>query len=128
MKFLLDTHVLIWAIDTPNLLSLKVRKALVDDSNELYVSVASLWEIALKVQAGKLSFPDDPSFLEGHLRSLGIKSYLQLGLFHVYQLAKLPILHKDPFDRILLAQAMVEGWTFVTKDRNLSAYPVKTFW
>jgi PIN domain nuclease of toxin-antitoxin system len=128
MKLLLDTHVLLWAIDKPNLLSRRVRKALLDDANELHASVVSLWEIRLKVEAGKLTLPGGAGFLEENLRKAGVESYLPLGILHVHQLAKLPPIHKDPFDRILLAQALVEGWTLVSKDENLAKYPQRPFW
>jgi PIN domain nuclease of toxin-antitoxin system len=128
LKFLLDTHVLLWAIDQPKLLSPRVRKALLDETNELHASVVSVWEISLKVEAGKLRLPDQAGFLADNFRKLGVQGYLPLELLHVHQLAKLPPIHKDPFDRILLAQAMVEGWTLVSKDANLAKYPGKVFW
>ena len=128
MKLLLDTHALLWAIDNPKLLSEKVRQAILDESNQLYASVVSVWEIALKVQAGKLELPMDSSFLEENFRRLGIQSYLPLGLFHVQQISKLPPIHKDPFDRILVAQAIVEGWILVSKDQHFAQYPVEILW
>ncbi len=128
MKLLLDTHVLLWAIDNPKLLSEKVRQVLLDDNNQLYASVVSVWEITLKVQAGKLDLPMDSGFLEDNFRLLGIQSYLPLGILHVQQLSKLPPIHKDPFDRILLAQAIVEGWILVSKDQQLAQYPVEILW
>ena len=128
LKLLLDTHVLIWAIDNPNLLSRRVQKALLDGANELHASVVSLWEIRLKVEAGKLAMPSDAGFLEDNFRKVGVKRYLPLELLHIHQLVKLPLIHKDPFDRILLAQALAEGWTLVSKDANLAKYPQKVFW
>ena len=99
-----------------------------DESNELKVSVVSLWEIELKVQAGKLKFPSGLDFLQDNLRKLGIQNYLPLIAQHVHQLASLPPVHKDPFDRILVSQAIVEGLTFVSKDEVISKYPAKVFW
>lgn len=99
-----------------------------DENNQLYASVVSVWEITLKVQAGKLDLPMDSGFLEDNFRLLGIQSYLPLGILHVQQLSKLPPVHKDPFDRILLAQAMVEGWILVSKDQHLAQYPVEILW
>lgn len=128
MKLLLDSHVLLWAIDQPELLSKKVRTALLNESNELFVSVGSMWEISLKVQSGKLKLPSHPDYLELNLRRLGVQGYLAVGLFHVYQVAKLPLIHKDPFDRLLVSQAIVEGMTLVTKDRVIREYPVAVLW
>lgn len=128
MKLLLDSHVLLWAIDQPELLSKKVRTALLNESNELFVSVGSMWEISLKVQSGKLKLPSHPDYLELNLRRLGVQGYLAVELFHVYQVAKLPLIHKDPFDRLLVSQAIVEGMTLVTKDRVISKYPVAVMW
>ena len=99
-----------------------------DEANELKVSVVSLWEIELKVQAGKLKFPSGLDFLQDNLRKLGIQNYLPLIAQHLHQLSSLPPVHKDPFDRILVSQAIVEGLTFVSKDEVMSKYPTKVFW
>ena len=87
-----------------------------------------MWEISLKVQSGKLKLPSHPDYLELNFRRLGVQGYLAVGLFHVYQVAKLPLIHKDPFDRLLVAQAIVEGMTLVTKDRVIREYPVAVLW
>ena len=128
MKLLLDTHVLIWAINEPKLLSPRVQQLLLDEDNELHASVVSLWEIEMKVEAGKLTFPSRRGFLEENFRHLGVQNYLPLGLLHIHQLSKLPLIHRDPFDRILLAQAAVEGWTLVSKDRTMAKYPQTVLW
>ena len=128
MKLLLDTPVLLWAINEPKRLSAKVQEALLDESNELHASVVSLWEIQLKVETGKLRLPGIANFLEDNLRLMGVQGYLPLGLFHVRQLSRLPPIHKDPFGRILLSQAIVEGWTLVTKDKFLAQYPASILW
>jgi PIN domain nuclease of toxin-antitoxin system len=128
LKLLLDTHVFLWAIDQPGMLSRKVKKALLEERNELYVSVASIWEIRLKIQAGKLKVPMEPEYLESNLRKLGLKAYVPVELFHVYQTDRLAVIHKDPFDRLLVAQAMVEGMTLVSKDAAIAAYGVPVLW
>lgn len=128
MKLLLDTHVFLWAIDQPGWLSKKAKKALLDERNQLFVSVASIWEIRLKMQAGKLKLPIEPEYLESNLRKLGILAYLPVELFHVYQTDRLAMVHKDPFDRLLLAQAMVEGMVLVSKDPLLRAYGLDVLW
>ena len=128
MKLLLDTHVLLWAIDRPKQLSKRVAQLLLDESNELHASVVSYWEIQLKVETGKLTLPATAGFLEDNLKALGVQGFLPLDLLHVRQLSKLPRIHKDPFDRILVAQAIVEGWTLVTKDPQMAKYPAKVIW
>jgi PIN domain nuclease of toxin-antitoxin system len=128
LKLLLDTHVFLWAIDQPASLSKKAKKALMDEANQLYVSVASIWEIRRKVQAGKLKLPMAPEYLESNLRKLGVKAYLPIELFHIYQTDRLPPIHSDPFDRLLLAQAMVEGMTLVSRDKAISSYGIPVLW
>jgi PIN domain nuclease of toxin-antitoxin system len=128
VKLLLDTHVLLWAIDSPALLSKRTRTALLDESNEIYASIASIWEITIKVQAGKLVLPTDADYLEENLVKLGISGYVSIDLPHIRKLSSLPPAHKDPFDRLLIAQAMSEGFTLVSKDRIFRQYPAKVFW
>jgi PIN domain nuclease of toxin-antitoxin system len=128
VKLLLDTHAFLWAIDQPVMLSKRAAQALLDEKNDLYVSVASIWEIRLKVQAGKLRVPMEPDYLESNLRKLGVRGYLSIELFHVYQTDRLARVHKDPFDRLLVAQAMVEGMTLVSKDEAMAAYGVPVLW
>ncbi len=128
MKLLLDTHALIWAIVEPELLSNRVSTALLDESNEVLVSIASIWEISLKAQAGKLPIPATPDFLAGHIRLLGVSGYLPIELSHVYRASELAPIHKDPFDRILVAQALAENLVLVSKDRILAQYPVELLW
>lgn len=128
MKLLLDTHALLWAIDRPAELSPAVRTALLDETNVLTVSVASLWEIGLKAQAGKLKVPIAAEYWEEHGRRLGVTRYLPISLFHVHQSAQLPPIHRDPFDRMLVAQALAEGLTLVSKDGVLPEYGVPVLW
>ena len=128
MKLLLDSDVLLWSIDRPDLLSQRVSEAILDEENDLYVSVTSMWEIAVKAGAGKLHFSGAPDFLETHLRKAGIRNYLPVTLAHVRQVSKLPRVHKDPFDRMLVAQAITERLTLVSKDEQFHKYPVKLLW
>ena len=128
MKLLLDSHVLLWAIDQPSMLSAAVRKAIQDEANELYVSVASSWEIMLQAQAGKLHLPAEDDFLLQHLQALGVKQYLPVSLAHVLRVGRLPLHHKDPFDRILIAQAITERLTLISKDAVFQRYPVAVRW
>lgn len=119
---------MIWAITQPKLLSSAVRNAILDESNELFASVASIWEITLKAQIGKLDLPAPSDLIPQHLRSLGITHFLPVSLAHVLQAGRLPFIHKDPFDRILIAQAITEGLILVSKDEAFAGYPVQVRW
>lgn len=118
MRLLLDTHALIWALAEPERLAGPARQAVEDPANEIFVSSASLWEIAIKTADGKLSVPDD---LERTLFAVGFQA-LDIRFPHVRRLRQLPMLHRDPFDRILVAQALQEGLILVTRDLRIPAY------
>jgi PIN domain nuclease of toxin-antitoxin system len=121
VKLLLDTNILIWALANSDELPAVARTALADSSSELYVSVASGWEIAIKVNLGKLSFPLDrlPQLLD----ETGCV-VLPIALDHAIRAAALPKHHADPFDRLLIAQAQIEGLTLVTSDSVIPRYAV----
>lgn len=122
MKLLLDTHVLLWAAGQPQRLPAAARRLIADARNALYFSAASLWEIAFKRSLGRDDFQVDPGVLR---RGLLENDYAELAVngAHAVQVGVLPPLHKDPFDRILLAQAVVEGMLLVTADAQVAAYP-----
>ena len=128
MKLLLDTHVLLWSIDSPNLLSERARSAILDEKNELFASVASIWEITIKVQAGKLGLRMTLRQLPRQLALIGVSSFLPIGLFDVQELEELPRIHQDPFDRLFVAQAKAGGMTVVTKDPLIHRYAVPVIW
>ena len=121
MKLLLDTQLLLWAAGEPRRLSARARKLLQDPDNELLFSAASLWEIAIKRGLGRDDFQVEPRLLR---RGLVDNGYLELPVSseHAVSVDVLPALHKDPFDRLLLAQAMVEGVTLLTADAQLARY------
>ena len=121
-RFLLDTHVLLWALAEPAKLAPPARSALEDARNEVLVSVVSAWEIAIKRALGKLDAPDD---LEGAIRMQGFEPLL-LTFHHAAQAGGLPPHHRDPFDRMLIAQAHAEGLILVTRDSNIPLYGVRT--
>ena len=124
MRLLLDTHVLLWwREDSPNL-SVRARAEITDPINEILVSTATLWEIVIKRGLGRLTFPDD---LEGVLREESF-SLIPIGFQHLRRLELLPKLHRDPFDRMLIAQALTEGAPLVTNDHALLAYGIPTLW
>ncbi len=122
MKYLLDTHLLLWAAHSPDRLSAKALAVFNDSDNELFFSAASMWEIAIKNGLGRDDFKVNVSLLR---RSLLDNGYFELPLqsAHTVFLENLPPLHKDPFDRILVAQATAEGMTLATADSVVAAYP-----
>lgn len=121
MKLLLDTQVLLWAAGQPERLSPSARTLLGDPRHELLFSAASLWEIAIKRGLGRADFRVEPRVLR---RGLLDNGYLELAITsaHAVSVDSLPALHKDPFDRLLLAQALCEGVTLVTADSQLAKY------
>ena len=122
MKFLLDTQLLLWAAGRADKLSAAARKILKDPDNELLFSAASLWEIAIKADLGREDFRVEPRMLR---RGLLDNGYVELPVTcrHAVDIGGLPPLHKDPFDRLLLAQALSEGITLLTGDAQLARYP-----
>ena len=125
MKLLLDAHVSIWWFNEPEKLSPKASTLLADDNNELLLSAAGVWEMQIKIQSGKLKFSVPLRELaESQEKTNGVK-VLPAGLEHVLSLDALPSHHKDPFDRLLVAQANVESAFLVSGDAVFSSYPVK---
>lgn len=122
MKLLLDTHLLLWAAAQPDRLSPAARKLLEDPGNELLFSAASLWEVAIKSGLGREDFQVEPRVLRRGLLDNGYGE-LAIASEHAVAVDTLPPIHKDPFDRILVAQAQVEGITLVTSDPWVAKYP-----
>ncbi len=122
MKLLLDTHLLLWAAGEPQRLSKKARKLIDNPDNELLFSAASLWEVAIKRGLGRKDFRVDSRLLR---RGLLDNGYGELSIIsdHVVATESLPLIHRDPFDRVLVAQATVEGITLLTIDSVVSQYP-----
>lgn len=120
MKLLLDSNALIWAYARPAELSASVRQAIADADNDRFVSIAALWEIAIKVSTGKLSLTEDVARI---IEDLSLE-LLPITLAHVRRVETLPSHHRDPFDRMMIAQALEENLTIVTRDRSFRAYGV----
>ena len=127
VTYLLDTAPLLWAVAEPGKLSRTVRKLIESRQHRLLVSVASLWEVVLKAQKGLLHLEDPPNWQEAGIRSIEAE-VLPIKAVHVYAVGRLPAIHKDPFDRILLAQAVSEGCTLVSNDRLVRQYPAPVIW
>lgn len=122
MKFLIDTHLLIWAANEPEKLSSKVVSLMTNPEHELLFSAASIWEIAIKNGLGRDDFKVDARLLR---RGLLDNDYTELTITsaHAVFVESLPLIHKDPFDRILVAQATAEGITLLTADSTVAKYP-----
>ncbi len=125
MRFLLDTHAWLWSVAAPERLSSAARALLEDERNELVVSIASFWEVAIKHSIGKLVLPEPPGTYLPKLRDAADVEVLGIDLRHVIEVAGLEWLHRDPFDRMLVAQARVEHLTVMTADAQLAAYGIE---
>jgi PIN domain nuclease of toxin-antitoxin system len=122
MKLLLDTHLLLWAAGQPERLSDKALALIESPENELFFSAVSLWEVAIKRGLGRADLHVDARLLRRGLLDNGY-SELPIGSEHIVAIDTLPPIHKDPFDRILVAQAQVEGITLLTADPLVARYP-----
>jgi PIN domain nuclease of toxin-antitoxin system len=125
MKLLLDTHIFIWWADEPEKLSRATLSALEDEANELLLSVASVWEMQIKIQLGKLKLSLPLKELVRNQQETNDLMVSPVTLTHVLALDALPSHHKDPFDRLLIAQSHADGLTIVTADSQFSPYSVK---
>ena len=124
MKILLDTHIFLWFINADSQLPTNIRDAIRDLDNEVYLSAVSVWEAIVKYQLGKLPLPESPETYLPKQRTLHQIDSLALDESSVIQLPKLPPLHRDPFDRMLICQALQNGLTIATVDSAVRAYPV----
>ena len=122
MTILPATNLVLWASDAPALLSQEAESLIVDPNNRIYFSAATIWEVAIKNALNKPDFAVDPEVLR---QSLLANGYLELPISsaHAAAVRNLPPIHKDPFDRILIAQATLEGITLLTTDRKVAKYP-----
>ena len=128
MRLLLDTHTFLWFISGDGQLSSKARELISDPENEVLLSVASLWEIVIKVGLGKLRLAGSfEEVIPSQLQSNDIE-VLGIELAHLSELNHLPQHHKDPFDRLIIAQALAEGMPLLSKDDNFKEYRVQLLW
>ena len=121
MRLLLDTHVLLWWLSDEEKLSSEARDAIADPENTIYLSAVVVWEIRIKEAIGKLSLPD--AFIETLARQAFVE--LPITVEHADEISRLPDIHRDPFDRLLIAQAVVEDLTIITRDSVIPDYPVR---
>jgi len=127
MRYLLDTHTFLWFLEGNELLPIEVKKVITNPDNKCLLSIASLWEIAIKLRIKKLSLQFPFSKMIDYLIELDI-DLLPLNFEHVISLMDVDLHHRDPFDHILIAQAMAEDMTIITKDANFPLYKVKIMW
>lgn len=128
LDLLFDMHSFVWWADEPMKLSRAALAALEDENNRLFLSAVSIWEMQIKVQLGKMKLKLSlQGLIESQQRDNEVE-VLPITTAHILRLDNLPFHHKDPFDRLLIAQSMVEGLTIVTVDAEFPAYPAKLLW
>jgi PIN domain nuclease of toxin-antitoxin system len=121
LRVLLDTHVMLWTLYQKEALGKQAVEVLAAAETQRVVSVVSLWEVAIKRRIGRLDAPDDlPSFLGDHRHEI-----LPVNADHAWRVGELPLIHSDPFDRLLVAQAQIEGVPLITHDRALERYDIR---
>ncbi len=127
MRLLLDTHTIIWHVENNPALGQKAGAAIISPENELFISAASLWELAIKVGLGKLELPKSIRDMLSAYLEIGAK-ILPVTPEHALAVESLPWHHRDPFDRMLIAQAVHEDLTLITRDTQFDSYLVKRIW
>jgi PIN domain nuclease of toxin-antitoxin system len=127
MDILLDTHTLIWFLNGDKMLSSKAKNAIEDSSNYKIVSIASIWEIAIKISLNKLQFSKGFNYLLQLIDDNGF-DILPITFEHVLELSSLEFIHRDPFDRLLVSQCITGKIAIVTKDENIKRYKIKAIW
>jgi PIN domain nuclease of toxin-antitoxin system len=126
LKYLIDTHIFLWMAAEPEKLAERARN--ICETGELVFSVASVWEVGIKWESGRLQLPAPPrEYMASQIKRGGV-SLLPIQYRHALRVASLPMLHKDPFDRMLAAQCLEEGLKCVTRDSAIGAYGVETIW
>lgn len=128
MRYLLDTGVWLWSTGEPGKISRKAHDVIADSSNEIFLSAATSWEVAIKAASGKLRLPEPPnSYVPSRMASQGLRP-LAVSHQHALGVFALPPHHRDPFDRLLIAQASVEDMILITADAIFQSYPVQVLW
>jgi PIN domain nuclease of toxin-antitoxin system len=128
MNLLLDTHTLLWILTDNKNLSKKVRRLFLSEDNEIYLSVASIWEMAIKVSIGRLNLSEPvKEFVQNQVKGNDIK-ILAVEAEDIYPIETLPFHHRDPFDRLIIAQSMTRNYPILSADVEFDAYPIKRIW
>ena len=128
MNVLLDTHAFLWSITGDDRLSKTAEKTFLDPGNNLYFSAASFWEICIKLSLGKLSLKREWFKTIQEEMRINAVQWLPVEMEHCLELTKLPFHHRDPFDRMLIAQAIIEDLQLLSRDRRLAAYEIERIW
>ena len=128
MRVLLDTHVFLWWITDDPRLSARARSVIGDGGNRLFLSAASGWEMAIKAALGRLELPDHPERFIPQQLSLNAIEALPVTMGHALHVYSLPLHHRDPFDRLIIAQAQLEKLPILTSDAQIARYPVEVIW
>ena len=128
MKYLLDTHAFLWFVSDDNKLSPQAKSIIKDHNNEIYFSAASAWEISIKIRLGRLTMEEDlEPFIVAQLAENNFQT-LSITILHSLYTSKLPEIHKDPFDRMIIAQSKAENMSLISKDKNIKKYKVPVVW
>jgi PIN domain nuclease of toxin-antitoxin system len=128
LKLLLDTCTFLWLNSDLGRIPKRVRQLCADEGNQLFLSAVSAWEIAVKHSRGSLPLPVSPQEYITNCRAANSISSMRFREDDAFHLSKLPMLHKDPFDRMLICQAIARGLTILTPDENITQYPILTTW
>lgn len=127
MNLLLDTHALIWFLSGDESLSKKAREIIEDEKNQNFISVGSIWEIAIKLSLGKIELKNGFNNFLKLIENNGFE-ILPISFSHLMVLSELEFIHRDPFDRLIIAQAISEEMSIITKDEHIRNYKCKTLW
>ncbi len=128
MKCIIDTHTLLWIVTDDKKLSPKAREIYLNSENEIYLSLASVWEMAIKSSLGKLTLEKSlEEFIEVHVVNNDIK-ILKIELAHVLRIENLPFHHRDPFDRLIISQSIEDNLPVLSADRTFDSYKIKRIW
>jgi PIN domain nuclease of toxin-antitoxin system len=128
VRLLLDTHTFVWWVNDDDRLSARARRVIADGKNEIFFSVVSAWELVIKARTGDGSLRPGPETYIPEQLEQNTFQVLPVQLGHALKVATLPDLHRDPFDRLLVAQALTDGLALISRDRGLGGYSVKVVW
>jgi PIN domain nuclease of toxin-antitoxin system len=128
VRYLLDTHTFLWWVSDDPRLSARAREIMRDSNNDFYFSAVSAWEIAIKHQLGRLTLDRDPDRFVTEQIAANRLAAISIDIRHALRGGKLPLRHRDPFDRLLIAQSLVEDLPILTGDAAITAYEVQTVW
>jgi PIN domain nuclease of toxin-antitoxin system len=128
VRYLLDTGVWLWSVGEPSRISKRAREVMADVGLDVFLSAVTSWEVAIKAASGKLRLPEPPDlYIPGRMAAQGLRP-LAVSHAHALTVFRLPAHHRDPFDRLLIAQAKVEDMTLISADRMFARYPVQVLW